>query len=66
MYGSSQARDWSWAAAANYTTATDMLDPLTHCVGLGIEPAPTWQAKSLQLESQLIASQWDLPKFINF
>ena len=32
-YGSSGARDWIQA------TAAAMLDPLTHCTGLGIEPA---------------------------
>ena len=39
-YGSSQDRDWIRATAMTYATGTAMLDLLTHCTGLGIEPAP--------------------------
>ena len=33
------ARDQIQAAAASYTTAAAVLNPLTHCARLGIEPA---------------------------
>ena len=39
-YGSSQARDGIQATAATYTTAAATPDPLTHCTGQGIKPAP--------------------------
>ena len=29
--GSSQAREWIWAAAVTYVTVAGMLDPLSHC-----------------------------------
>jgi len=39
-FGSSWARDWIQATVATYTTAMATPDPLIHCTGLGIEPAP--------------------------
>ena len=39
-HGISWARDRIQAAAATYTTAAATLDPLSHCTGLGIKPAP--------------------------
>lgn len=41
---SSQARYQVWAAVATYTAAAAMLDPLTCCAGLGIEPA-SWRCR---------------------
>jgi len=38
--GSSWARDGIPATAATYTTATAMLDPLTHCTRPRMEPMP--------------------------
>ena len=37
-YGSSWAKNWIWAVAATYTTASAMPDPLTHCTGHGLNP----------------------------
>ena len=39
-YGSSWVRDRIPATAVTCTTVTAMLDPLTHCAGLGIELSP--------------------------
>ena len=56
-FESSWARDWIQAtyttavAAATYTTAVAVPDPLTHCTGLGIEPAPLQWPELLQAES---------------
>ena len=50
-YGSSQARDWSQAAAAMFAAAAVMLDHLTYCAGPGIEPALLQQLRPLQLDS---------------
>ena len=51
-YGSSQAREWIQAVAVTYTTtALAMLDPLTHCNALGIEPAILQWLKTLQFVS---------------
>ena len=39
--GSSQARDWTWAAASIYATAVATNSrSLTHCTGLRIQPTP--------------------------
>ena len=46
-YGSTLAKDWIWATAVTYTGAVAMLDPLTHCAGLGFEPAPLQQPEQL-------------------
>ena len=39
-YRNSRARDWIQATAATWATVVAMLDPLTHCIRLGIEPTP--------------------------
>ena len=39
-----------------YAAAVAVLDPLTHCPGLGIEPTPLL----LQLDSSPIVPQWEL------
>ena len=44
--GSSQARDWIWAAAVSYTAAVAMPDTLTHCAKLGTAHTPLQQASS--------------------
>ena len=44
-YGSSWARDWMWATAATYAVA--VLNPLTHCTGLGIKPTSLQWPQSL-------------------
>lgn len=35
-----QAREWIQAISVTYAPTVAMLDPLTHCSGLGIEPTP--------------------------
>ena len=35
------------ATAATHTTAAERLDPLTHCLGLGIEPTHLQQPELL-------------------
>ena len=47
-YGSSQARDWIWAAAV---TDTAMPNPLTHSAGLGLKPAPPQGPELLRSDS---------------
>ena len=39
-HGRSWARDWIWATAVTYTTASAMIDPLTHYTGPWIELPP--------------------------
>ena len=51
---SSQARDEIWANVVAYSAAMAELDPLTHYVGLGIEPASCWGT------TDPIAPQWEL------
>ena len=64
-YGSSQARDWIHAAAATYAIGVAAPDPLTHCVGLGIEleSAVTWAA-TIEFLTHCAAA--GTPKLINW
>ena len=55
-YGSSRARDWTWAATAA------MADPPTHCTGPGIEPRLPQPPEPLQSDSQPTVSQQELPE----
>ena len=48
-YGSPQARDRIQAPVV--TTAAAIPDLLTHCAGLGVEPASPQQPEMLQLDS---------------
>ena len=48
---SSWGRDQIQATAETYTAAVSMPDFLTHCAGLGIEPAPPQQPKLLESNS---------------
>ena len=59
-YGSSWARNWLQEAAMTYATAAATPNPLTHCTGPGIEPAPLQRPELLQSDSQPIAPQWEL------
>ena len=54
------ARDRTCATAANYTVPAAMLDLLTHCTSLGIEPDTSQQPELLQLDSLPTVPQWDL------
>ena len=50
---------WSfWARDATYTVAAATLDLLTHCAGLGIEPA-FWHCRDT---ADLVVLQWELPE----
>ena len=47
-YGSCWARNRIWATAVTFAAAAAMVDLLTHCAGLEIEPTPPHQPKLLQ------------------
>lgn len=51
MEGPTQPRDRIQATAATYTAAGAMLNPLTHCTGLGVKPAPSQQPKPLHSDA---------------
>ena len=53
----------SWARDWIQTTAAAMLDPLTHCAGLGIEPAPLQPHELLQILNPLHHSRSSLSVF---
>ena len=51
-----QARDQIQATVVTYWATVAMLDPLTHCAGLGIKPT-SWSCK---FAADPIAPQWEL------
>ena len=51
-----------WARDQMRSAAVAMPDPLTHCTGLGIEPAHLRQPKLLQCDSQSTAPRWELQR----
>lgn len=59
---SSLAMDQVQAAVATYTVAGTVLDPLTHCTGLGIEPV-CWCCRDT---SDPVVPQQDLLEGITF
>ena len=66
VYGNSWARDWIWASVATYLAAVATLDPLTHCVGPGIEPEPPQWPKHSQVLNPLHRSRNSQFLFFSF
>ena len=64
--GSSWARDWIQAAAAIRATVGTTPDPLTHCAGLGIKPAPLQWPQLLQLDSYPLHDSGNSKKLVFF
>ena len=60
-YVSSWARNRIQAAPGTYVAAVAILDPLSHCARLGIEPMPFQGPEPLQVDS----TQWELPGLLN-
>ena len=52
-YGNSQAKDQIQATASTYAAAVATPDPLTHCIGLGIESIALDWGSNLHLHSDL-------------